>query len=193
VEQRDYDGRHRLRLSENARNLNRHNAYGVSGRHNQTDRAPSAEYFAGHTLGPLCRSKHASDDVIFITDGVGDHIASVFKHVNLTADGDCAGPNADLFDRTGQNGLLTCAAHANILKHMAKMIQVRNVPDGVHRTLKARAALAGMSLSDFLLAEIRRLADRPSLEELRERLHRREPVKLKVSAAQAVREERDAR
>jgi hypothetical protein len=50
-----------------------------------------------------------------------------------------------------------------------------------------------MSLSDFLLAEIRQLAERPSLEELRERLHRREPVKLKVSAAQAVREERDAR
>jgi antitoxin FitA len=76
---------------------------------------------------------------------------------------------------------------------MAKMIQVRNVPDTVHRTLKARAALAGMSLSDFLLVEIRHLAERPSLEELRERLHRREPVKLKVSAAQAVREERDAR
>jgi plasmid stability protein len=76
---------------------------------------------------------------------------------------------------------------------MAKMIQVRNVPDTVHRTLKARAALAGMSLSDFLLGEIRQLAERPSLQELRERLHRREPVKLKVSAAEAVREERDAR
>jgi hypothetical protein len=50
-----------------------------------------------------------------------------------------------------------------------------------------------MSLSDFLLVEIRQLAERPSLEELRERLHRREPVKLKTSAAQAVREERDAR
>ena len=73
------------------------------------------------------------------------------------------------------------------------MIQVRNVPDTIHRTLKARAALAGMSLSDFLLAEIRQLVERPSLEELRERLHRREPVKLKVSAARAVREERDAR
>jgi len=76
---------------------------------------------------------------------------------------------------------------------MAKMIQVRNVPDTVHRTLKARAALAGMSLSDFLLAEIRHVAERPSLEELRERLHRRKPAKLTVSAAQAVREERDAR
>src|SRR5262249_49802893 len=68
--------------------------------------------------------------------------------------------------------LLTCVTHANILDRMSKMIQVRNVPDTVHRTLKARAALAGMSLSDFLLAEIRHLAERPSLEELRERLHR---------------------
>jgi plasmid stability protein len=73
------------------------------------------------------------------------------------------------------------------------MVQVRNVPDAVHRTLKARAALAGMSLSDFLLAEIRQLVERPSLEELRERLHQREPVMLKVSAARAIREERDAR
>ena len=76
---------------------------------------------------------------------------------------------------------------------MSKMIQVRNVPDTLHRTLKARAAMAGMSLSDFLLAEIRRLAKRPTMEELRERLHQREPVKLKVSVAQAVREERAAR
>jgi plasmid stability protein len=73
------------------------------------------------------------------------------------------------------------------------MIQVRNVPDTVHRTLKARAAMAGMSLSDYLLAEIRQFAERPTMEELRERLHRRESVKLKVSAYQAIREERDAR
>jgi plasmid stability protein len=75
---------------------------------------------------------------------------------------------------------------------MSKRIQVRNVPDSLHRTLKARAAMAGMSLSDFLLAEIRRLAERPTME-LCERLHQREPVKLKVSAAHAVREQRDAR
>ncbi len=76
---------------------------------------------------------------------------------------------------------------------MSKMIQVRDVPDTVHRTLKARAAMAGMSLSDFLLSEIRQLAERPTIGELRERLHRREPVNLKISAARAVREERDAR
>lgn len=76
---------------------------------------------------------------------------------------------------------------------MSKMIQVRNVPDGLHRTLKAQAALAGMSLSDFLLAEIRRLAERPSIEELRERLRRRSSVAGTVSAAEAVRREREAR
>ena len=77
--------------------------------------------------------------------------------------------------------------------HMSKMIQVRNVPDAVHRTLKVRAAMAGMSLSNFLLSEIRQLAERPTIGELRERLHRRESVTLKISAARAVREERDAR
>ena len=76
---------------------------------------------------------------------------------------------------------------------MSRMIQVRNVPDTIHRTLKARAAMAGMSLSDFLLSEIRQLAERPTVEELRERLHRRETVSPKVSAARSVREERDAR
>jgi antitoxin FitA len=76
---------------------------------------------------------------------------------------------------------------------MSKMIQVRNVPDGLHRTLKAQAALAGMSLSDFLLAEIRRLAERPTIAELRERLRRRSHVAGPVSAAEAVRQERNAR
>lgn len=76
---------------------------------------------------------------------------------------------------------------------MSRMIQVRNVPDNLHRTLKAQAALAGMSLSDFLLAEIRRLADRPTIAELRERLRRRSSVAGAMSAAEAVRRERDSR
>jgi hypothetical protein len=76
---------------------------------------------------------------------------------------------------------------------MSKMIQVRHVPDTVHRTLKARAAMAGMSLSDFLLSELRQLAERPTIGELRDRVHRREAVPLKISAARSVREERDAR
>jgi plasmid stability protein len=73
------------------------------------------------------------------------------------------------------------------------MIQLRNVPDSLHRTLKARAAIAGMSLSDYLLAEIRWLADRPTIAELRERLRRRTKLAVPVSAAHALRREREAR
>jgi plasmid stability protein len=76
---------------------------------------------------------------------------------------------------------------------MPKMIQVRNVPDTLHRTLKPRAALSGMSLSDYLLAEMWLIAERPTLDELSRRLQRREPVVLPVPAALAVSAERDAR
>lgn len=74
-----------------------------------------------------------------------------------------------------------------------KMIQIRNVPDELHRQLKARAALAGMSLSDYLLAEIRRSAERPTRAELMDRVFERARVELPESAADAVRAERDAR
>ena len=73
------------------------------------------------------------------------------------------------------------------------MIQLRNVPDSLHRTLKARAAMAGMSLSDYLLKEIRQLAERPTMEELRKRVAQREPVNLSVSSAEIVRAERAER
>lgn len=76
---------------------------------------------------------------------------------------------------------------------MSKMVQLRHVPDTLHRTLKARAALAGMSLSDYLLSEIREIAERPTLAELRSRLHARKPVSAEVDTAKLVREEREAR
>jgi antitoxin FitA len=76
---------------------------------------------------------------------------------------------------------------------MSTMIQIRNVPDALHRRLKSRAALAGMSLSDYLLSEIRVVAERPTLEELRARLERRSAVTPSVAPAQAVRAERDLR
>jgi plasmid stability protein len=76
---------------------------------------------------------------------------------------------------------------------MPKMIQLRNVPDALHRKLKSRAALAGLSLSDYLVAEAQRVAERPTVAELRERLARRTPVKTRVSPAEAVRREREAR
>jgi antitoxin FitA len=76
---------------------------------------------------------------------------------------------------------------------MSKMVQVRNVPDALHRTLKARAAMAGMSLSDYLLSEIREIAEQPSLAEFRERLHQRRPVAGQFDTARLLREEREAR
>lgn len=76
---------------------------------------------------------------------------------------------------------------------MSKMIQIRNVPDFVHRQLKARAAKAGMTLSDFLLAELADIAERPSPSELRERLTGRSSVTSGESSAEAVRAVRDER
>jgi antitoxin FitA len=75
--------------------------------------------------------------------------------------------------------------------HMTVMIQIRNVPDALHRRLKSRAALAGMSLSDYLLSEIRQVAERPTLDELRARLERRPGITPSVSPVQAIRAERD--
>ncbi|MCH2394989.1 MULTISPECIES: FitA-like ribbon-helix-helix domain-containing protein [Oceanibaculum] len=71
------------------------------------------------------------------------------------------------------------------------MIQIRNVPDTLHRRLKSRAALAGMSLSDYLLSELRHVAERPTLDELRERMRSRPETALPVTPAEALRAERD--
>lgn len=76
---------------------------------------------------------------------------------------------------------------------MSRMIQVRNVPEPLHRTLKAKAASAGMSLSDYLLVELREIAERPTLAEFRDRLHARRPVQATFDTATLVREERAAR
>ncbi len=76
---------------------------------------------------------------------------------------------------------------------MSKMIQLRHVPDPLHRKLKARAALVGLSLSDYLLKEVARFAERPMLAELRQRLADRSPVVPRVSPAAAVRAQRNRR
>ncbi len=76
--------------------------------------------------------------------------------------------------------------------HMSKMIQIRNVPDAVHRKIKARAAQSGMSLSDYLLAEIERIAALPTRDEMLARLHSRTRVKLRTPAAEAIRKERES-
>jgi antitoxin FitA len=76
--------------------------------------------------------------------------------------------------------------------HMAKMVQIRHVPDALHRKLKSRAAQSGLTLSDYLLAELERLAARPTRDEMLARLHQRKRVTLKTPAAVAIREERDS-
>jgi plasmid stability protein len=73
---------------------------------------------------------------------------------------------------------------------MPATIQIRNVPDALHRRLKSRAALAGMSLSDYLLNEIREVAKPPALEEQRARLQRRQEVSPSLAPAEAIRAER---
>jgi plasmid stability protein len=76
---------------------------------------------------------------------------------------------------------------------MSKMIQLRNVPDALHRKLKARAALEGLSLSDFLTREARRIAERPTMGEMRARLQARPVLDLSPSPTEIIREERDRR
>jgi len=73
------------------------------------------------------------------------------------------------------------------------MIQVRDVPDQVHGTLKARAAREGMSLSDFLKKELARVAERPTMQEWLDRAQQAKPIHSKTSPAQALRELRDSR
>jgi plasmid stability protein len=76
---------------------------------------------------------------------------------------------------------------------MSKMVQVRNVPDEVHRRLKLRSAQLGLSLSDYLLFEMRKIAERPTREELLGRIAERAPVRARPRAADAVRAERERR
>jgi plasmid stability protein len=76
---------------------------------------------------------------------------------------------------------------------MSTMIQIRHVPDPLHRKLKARAAQEGKSLSDYLLREIQRLAEQPTMEEIMERLARLPRVDPSVPPAQIIREERNSR
>jgi hypothetical protein len=76
---------------------------------------------------------------------------------------------------------------------VSKVIQIRNVPDALHHRLKSRAAQADLSLSDYLLREIRHLAERPTIDELRARLELRSGTTPSVTPAQAVRAERGGR
>jgi plasmid stability protein len=72
------------------------------------------------------------------------------------------------------------------------MIQIRNVPDHVHRRLKARAAEQGLTLSDYLLRMAEREAGRPTIAELSERIRREGRVELRETPAEIIRRMRDA-
>jgi plasmid stability protein len=82
-----------------------------------------------------------------------------------------------------------CSAWLNVL-HMSKMIQIRNVPDDLHRTLKVRAAQRGMSLSDYLLAELEEVADKPTMAEWVERVRRGPKADIGDRAVEIIREAR---
>lgn len=77
-------------------------------------------------------------------------------------------------------------------EHMSKLLQVRNVPDSVHRRLKAKAASESMSLSEFLLCELKLVAERPTLTELIARIKTRSPVTLSVPPSEALQRERES-
>ena len=76
---------------------------------------------------------------------------------------------------------------------MAVMVQIRNVPTKTHRRLKSRAALAGMSMSEFLLKELERSLERPTREELLARIEELPPIRLEPSPEELIRQERDRR
>ena len=81
----------------------------------------------------------------------------------------------------------------NYAWRMPCMIQIRNVPDELHRTLKSRAALAGQSLSDYLLREVQGIASRPTAEEMLARLRSLSSVVTTTDPVDIIREERDRR
>jgi plasmid stability protein len=70
---------------------------------------------------------------------------------------------------------------------MPKMIQIRHVPDAIHRTLKARAAQEGMSLSDYLLREITLITGRPTVREVMARIEQRGPTEVPEDSVEIIR------
>ena len=73
------------------------------------------------------------------------------------------------------------------------MVQIRNMPDAMHRKLKARAAQSGLSFSDYLLRELKKVAEQPTLDEMLDRLRERESFQPSTSPADVIREERNRR
>lgn len=76
---------------------------------------------------------------------------------------------------------------------MDRMIQIRHVPEAIHRRIKTRAAEEGLTLSDFLLREVVRIAEQPTAREVLDRLATLPPIRSRKSDAALVRAERDSR
>lgn len=76
---------------------------------------------------------------------------------------------------------------------MTTMIQIRNVPPLLHKRLKARAAMEGVSMSRYILREIERALERPTRREVLEAIRSQPKVALDISPADIIREERDRR
>lgn len=72
-------------------------------------------------------------------------------------------------------------------------VQIRNVPPALHRKLKARARAAGLSLSEYLLEQLSRDAEVPTMQEWVMRVRARKRYRLKTRPADIIRAERDAR
>lgn len=87
--------------------------------------------------------------------------------------------------------LIRHACHHSL--RMGTLIQIRDVPDDVHRTLKARAAQGGVSLSEYLRSELERVAASPTPDEFLARLESRKPARPRESSADALRALRDER
>lgn len=76
---------------------------------------------------------------------------------------------------------------------MSIMIQIRNVPDDLHRQAKARAALEGITLSDLALRALRREVDTLTFDEVVARVRELGPVYGAPPASEILREERERR
>jgi plasmid stability protein len=76
---------------------------------------------------------------------------------------------------------------------MSKMIQLRHVPDAVHRKLKARAAMKGMSLSDYLVREVTQLTEQPTMQEVLSEIQKLSPVEWREPVVETIRRMRESR
>ena len=88
---------------------------------------------------------------------------------------------------------IACKLHAPYAGRMPTTLQVRNVPDRVHRVLRERAARRGRTLSGYVLDELVRLVDEPPIDEWLDEVHRHPPARLRSRVADLVRREREAR